>query len=485
MKDNLYIKGLKKEKGLINKIVYSYMYFIRFFFKSPTRVIVSSFAFFIVLGAIFLSNPISFAEGKNVDFLDALFTSTSAVCVTGLTAFDIGNTFSYFGQFVIMILIQVGGLGFMTVTSFLFLILGKKITLQQRLIIKESFDEKNVKGIVSLINKIIIYTFSVETITAIILLSYFIPAFDGNIAKAFFFSFFHSVSSFCNAGFDIMSLVPGGQLNNSLINFSYNLNLIIPIAINIFIGGLGFSVITDIFESFKGKKLSTHTKLVLIASFLIVFFGSIIIFLLEKNNSMKKLPTGYKILNSIFQVITSRTAGFSTLNQSNLGIGSKLLIQLFMFVGASPGSTGGGIKTTTFIVLLVVTFKTLIGKKEINILKRKINENIVRRSLTVLIFAGMAIFFTAIIIGAIENFAGNADASLDSIVFETISAFSTTGLSYGITPGLTKASRFLLGMLMFIGRCGTITIGSAMVLRTMTNKTTENIKYPDIKIRLG
>lgn len=485
VKNSAYIKGLKKEKGLINKIIYSYTSFIRYFFKSPTRVIVAGFAFFIIVGAIFLSNPISIVDGKNVTFLDALFTSTSAVCVTGLTAFDTGQTFTYFGQFVLMVLIQVGGLGFMTITSFLFLILGKKITLQQRLIIKESFDEKNVRGIVSLINRIMFYTFSVELIVALILLNFFLPALNGNFPKAIFFSVFHSVSSFCNAGFDIMSLVPNGAANGSLINFSNKLNLIIPLGINIFIGGLGFSVISDLIEKFKGKRLPTHSKLVLLTSFSIVILGSIFVLLLERTKSLKDMNSGYKIMNSIFQVVTSRTAGFSTLDQATLSPGTRILTQLFMFVGASPGSTGGGIKTTTFIILIFVSFKTIVGKKEVNIFKRKVNENVIRRSLTVVVFAGTSILLTAIIIGAIESSANNTQATLDAIIFETISAFSTTGLSYGITPTLTRGSRFLLGLLMFIGRCGTITIGSAMTVRAITNKSTEKISYPDIKIRLG
>lgn len=485
-KNSLFVKGLKKEKGIINKIIYLYTYLIRFFFKSPTRVIVGSFAFFIILGAVFLSNPISIKEGKNVDFLDALFTSTSAVCVTGLIAFDVGTTLSYFGQFVLMVLIQVGGLGFMTITSFLFLILGKKITLQQRLIIKESFDEKNIKGIVSLINRIVFYTFSVELIVALILLSYFIPIFNGNFAKATFFSVFHSVSSFCNAGFDLMSIIPNGVENSSLSLVSENLNLTIPLGVNIFIGGLGFSVISDLFQSLKNKrKLSTHTKIVLITSFLIIIFGSFLVLLLESKNTLREMNFGYKVQNSIFQVVTSRTAGFSTLDQSKLTAGTRVLTQLFMFVGASPASTGGGIKTTTIIILLVVSLKTIIGKKEINIFKRKLNENLIRRALTVLVFAATSIFLSIIIIGAIEASKGNTLATLDAITFESISAFSTTGLSYGITQSLSKSSRFLLALLMFIGRCGTITIGSAMALRAITNKTAEKISYPDIKIRLG
>ncbi len=453
-----------------------------FFVKNPVRLIILAFTVIILFGTLLIASPVSNSDNQWLNFWDALFTTTSAVCVTGLSCFDVGVQFSSFGQLVLMCLIQIGGLGFMTAATFIFVMLGKKVTLQQRLVIKESFDTMQVQGTVKLINNIIIYTLTVEFIASLIMMGYFIPNYG--FQKGIFYSLFHSVSSFCNAGFDILNTKETAMMSLEL--FANVPLIILPIGINIFLGGMGFSVILDVTRKVKsGQNLRAHSKVVILVSVLLIFLTSILYIIFEYDNAYKGTKFYQKVLYSLFQATSSRTGGFSIVNQNTYTAQSQVLTMLNMFIGASPASTGGGIKTTTFLVLLTMAGGSLIGKKEVNIYKERITEHLLRKAVAIFVFAAISIVCGLLLILSIENKnINNGTMRVHSIMFEVISAFSTTGYTLGLTPILSRASRFILGLLMFIGKIGTMTIGAAMVLK-MNNKVKVKIQYPDSKIRIG
>ncbi|MBQ3048127.1 MAG: Trk family potassium uptake protein [Clostridia bacterium] len=441
----------------------------------PSIQIIIGFLLVILTGSFLLSLPISNKSGQWLNFTDSFFTSTSAVCVTGLTVFDISLSLTLFGQIVLLILIQIGGLGLITLTALVFLMLGKKITFESRLTLKESLNQEKIQGVVKFVKRIIIFVFSIELIGAICFLPSFVTLYGWG--QGIFKSIFLSISSFCNAGFDV--LATDGQASLSLSAFSQNALVLLPTMFLITIGGIGFLVLFDIPKLFKGKKLLFHTKVVLLVTSIIIFGGAILFGIFEWNNanSIGNMSFGNKILNCLFFSITPRTAGFFTINPTNLSSASLILTDIIMFIGGSPTSTAGGIKTTTFFILLLVLIKNVNFKGDIVIRKRRIKQRTIHKAAKILCLHVVLVLISTISICAIEGLRA------DVVLFETISAISTVGLSLNLTTTLGVVSKFIVCILMFIGRVGAITI--TLALGASENNVEQKIEYTDSKIVVG
>ncbi|MDE6565832.1 MAG: Trk family potassium uptake protein, partial [Clostridia bacterium] len=413
----------------------------KFKILTPVRVIAIGFALIIFVGAFFLCLPIAHNDGQWFSFMDALFTSTSAVCVTGLIVVDTATHFNLFGQMVILLLIQIGGLGVMTATTLLFLMMRKRITLKNRLMLQEALSEDRLQGIVKSIKLILILTFSIELVGALILMCSFIPAYGG---YGVWVSIFISVSAFCNAGFDILGVV-GGKEFGSLTAFAENAFVCLPVMALIVIGGIGFMVLIDMGDRVakKKKRLLPHTKMVLVITAILIVFGWAAFMATEWNGVLKDMSVGGKILSALFQSVTPRTAGFETVSQGALTPVSYMLTLILMFIGASPSSTGGGVKTTTLAVLMLTGIRTLQGERDINLGRTKINPNLIKRAITIIMLAMMIIMLNTILILIFEGNNHNTAANVENILFEVTSAFATVGLTMGITSKLCVASKLL------------------------------------------
>ena len=444
---------------------------------SPAQIIVIGFAGFILLGAILLNLPISAACGHSIGFLDAFFTSTSAVCVTGLSVIEVGVVLSPFGQVVLLLLIQIGGLGFMITTSFIFMLIGKRITLKERMVLRESLNEASLSGIVRMARNILFVTLIIESIGILLLMIRFVP--DYGVAKGLWFSVFHAISAFCNAGFDILGLGNSlaAYINDPLVNFTI-IGLII-------IGGIGFFVILEVYGKITHRekhKFSTHTKIILITSAALIAAGFIIFFAFEYNNAktLGPLPTGNKIMSALFESVTTRTAGFSTINQGDMTSVSKLTAIILMFIGASPAGTGGGVKTSTFAVVILLVLSIVRGQDDVTVMRRRLGRDVALRAvaITFLALAFISILTIALSVAEIKVF------EISDLLFELTSAFGTVGLSTGITTHLNAASRVILILTMFVGRVGLLTITIAIANR-LSGKTQNKMKYPEDKIMVG
>lgn len=380
--------------------------------------------------------------------------ATSAVCVTGLVVVDTGSHFTPLGQFFIIMLIQIGALGFMTISTLMVMLLGKKIGLKERIMIQESFNQITMAGLVRLIKNVILVTLAFEVLGGTILSLRFMQEYP--LERALAFGFFHSISAFCNAGFDLFGQVFGPYaglthyVGDVVVNFTVGF-LIIG-------GGLGFPVIVELLKFPRTRKLSLHTKLVLGVTAFLIVAGAVVFFLLEmtNKNTLANLNVMEKILGSFFQSITPRTAGYNTLDISQLRIGTWSILILLMFIGASPSSTGGGIKTTTFGVLISTVWATIRGKEDVDVMERRIPTDLIFKAITIMSLALGWIWMVLLIMTLIEPF------TFIQLCFEAVSAFGTVGLSTGITPSLTDLSRGVLILTMFIGRLGPMTVMVAM-----------------------
>lgn len=420
---------------------------------APAQIIILGFLGIILFGAFLLMLPISSAAGETTPFINALFTSTSAVCVTGLVVVDTGTFWSGFGKLVIISLIQVGGLGFMTITTFGAIIVGKKIGIKNRLLIQESLGQNKIQGIVNLTKKIFLGTITIEFIGAIFLATQFIPRFGytEGIAK----SLFHSVSAFCNAGFDTM-----GNFE-SITKFHSNIVINFTIMLLIIFGGIGFTVIFDCLHERKFKRLALHSKLAVTMTVFLVVFGSIILFAFEHNNpgTIGNMNTFDKIMASIFQSVSPRTAGFNSIDLAAMTDSSKFFMILLMFVGGCPASTAGGVKTTT-IAVLILTMVAFVRNKDVEAFGRRINYRVVNKAMTIIVIA-----FFIIISGAMLLSILNPELDFMDILFEVVSAFGTVGLTLGITTKLSSFSKLVIILIMFAGRVGALTIVMALAGR--------------------
>jgi len=436
--------------------------------KEPARFIILTFLLIIIIGGLILSLPISSKSGKFTNPINALFTATSATCVTGLVVVDTGTHYSLFGQIVILILIQIGGLSYMTIFTFLALLLGRKIPLLDRIILKESINFFSIGGIIKLARRILFIVLIFEGVGAVILSTIFIK--DYGILKGSFYGLFHSISAFCNAGFDLL-----GNFK-SLTNYKGNILLNITFILLIITGGIGFGVISEIIDFPKSKKLSVHAKLVLTVTAILIITGAIFIFILERNNltTFKFLTTKEKILASIFQAVTPRTAGFSTINIRYLNLGTMLMIMLFMFIGASPGGTGGGIKTSTFAIILMNIRYTIKGREGVTIFDRCLELSTIKKAYLIFTASIFLIFLSTFLLSITEKF------GLINIIFEVTSAFGTVGLSTGITPDLSYLGKLIIMFTMFSGRVGILSI-----LTTLIVKKPQRIYLPEDKVMVG
>lgn len=453
--------------GMENRLFYQRL--AASIFRNPARLFVLGFGLLILIGSALLSLPIATQTGERLPYIDALFTATSAVAVTGLVVVDTGTTYSLFGQIVIMLLIQVGGLGFMTMATLFSLILGRKITFSERVIIQESLNHSTLEGIVKMVQRVLLYTFIIEGTGALLLFLRWWPSLGWE--RALFYGIFHAISSFNNAGFDVLGHF---QSFTAYVSDPY-MNLVIMALV--ILGGLGFFVLSELVH-FRGKRrLSLHTKVVLTTSGLLILLGALLLFIFEYTNPKTLGPLDWagKVLGPLFQSVVARTQGMNTLPIGDLRQASILILIFLMFVGASPGSTGGGVKTTTFAALFGAVLAMIKGKRDVVYFRERLPERLVYRSLSVVFISFTLVFIVSLLLSITER------TDYLSVLFETTSAFGTVGLSMGLTPHLTGIGKILIAFTMFAGRVGPLTFALALILK----RREEHIRYNEGKIMIG
>ena len=411
---------------------------------TPGRFIALGFLLLIFIGTFLLILPISHNDGADVSFVDALFTSTSAVCVTGLVAFDTGTTFSVFGRTVIATLIQIGGLGVTTFGLGLVLFMRKKAGMREMTIARESFNYSSVKGAMPLIKTVLFASLAFEAVGAFAFLPVFIPQYG--TAEGIGYSVFHSIASFNNAGFDVFGT------GDSLYAYTDHVYVNILTALLVIFGGLGFFVMTDILTKKKASKFSLHTKIVLLMTFILIVLGTLMLKLTEGD--------GISWLASFFTSVSTRTAGFATKPMSEFTNAGIIVMNVLMIIGASPGSTGGGIKTTTAFVLVRHLF-AYCTNSETEAFRRRIPEEVIKKSLAILMLAVCVVISATCAICALEP-----ELDMRDILFEVCSGFGTAGLSTGITAGLCYTSKLILVCAMFLGRLGPLSIATLWINHT-------------------
>ncbi len=449
----------------------------QFFKMTPAKYILLGFAALILIGAFLLCLPISNTDGKWLSFVDALFSSTTSVCVTGLMTVDIAVQFSLFGEFVVMLLVQFGGLGFVTMTALLFMFIGKKIDYQTKITLQESLNKEDSGDIVKTVKQILLITAICE-FAGFLMLAPSMIKFSGGFWSGCFKALFLAISAFCNAGID-----PLGAATPDFSNLSYFASdalVLIPVMLLIVAGGIGFVVILDIFSrKNKARKMPTHTRIVLIMTTVLILLGAGVFMIAEWNNAatIGSMSTFDKITNSFFQSITTRTAGFATFNQADMTQISFMFSSILMFIGGSPMSIAGGIKTTTFFILLLLMVKNQDQNGNIIYRGKKLSHKVLTKAIRIVLIAVLLLFVGTTLIYIFEGGA----CSLNSIIYEVISSICTVGLSFGITPMLSVMSKLTLIGLMFVGRIGMLTIPLAF----KTKETNSAIEYVNAKIIVG
>ncbi|WP_249281036.1 TrkH family potassium uptake protein [Paenibacillus sp. 7516] len=437
---------------------------------SPPQLIMIIFFALIWVGAILLALPLSASDGKSIGLLDALFTATSAICVNGLVVVDTGSVFSTFGQVIIMILIQVGGLGFMTLGVMVAIILGKRIGLKQRLLIQQATNSTSAQGLVKLSLYIVLIAFAFEALATLVLT----VRWQGDLGwgQALYYALFHSVSAFNNAGFSLWSDSLSPFVGDPVVNLT-----IITLFIS---GGLGYIVVVDLFRKRSWKKLSLHSKIVIIGSSSLYLIGFIIIFLLENWNPSTFADLSYseRVWAALFQGTAPRSSGFNTIDIGSMLATSQFFIIILMFIGASSGGTGGGIKINTFVVLVLATIQTFRGGGQIHAFERKIAEETVMRALAVVMSSLAFVLGISILLSISE---GILEKHFLDVLFEATSAFSTTGLSMGLTSELSIPGKIIVIFTMFAGRLGPLTLAFALAQKKRTSK----IGYAEDHVLIG
>lgn len=434
-----------------------------------TQIIAFSFLLTILAGAILLCLPISSKSGGWTPFLDSLFTATSATCVTGLSVVDTFTHWTIFGQVVILLLIQIGGLGFMTVIVAISMVIRKHVSLHEQLLLRQSTGN-NAGGIMALLKKIMKGTLIFEGL-GVILLSIRFCSIMG-FSDGLYYAVFHSISAFCNAGFDLFSKLGSSSLsmfvNDPLVNFT--------IMFLIVMGGIGFLVWDDILSNrFRFKQFSLHTKVVLVTTFSLILSGWILFYLLERNNTLADMSEGNKLLSALFQSVTTRTAGFATVDQSTLSEPSLIVTVLYMMVGGSPGSTAGGLKTTTLAVLVMGAVCCARNSEHTVMFKRRIEPSVVREASAISSIYFSAAIISGLVICILEPY------SFVETLYEAASAIGTVGLSMSVTPNLGTASRIILIILMYAGRIG----GLSFVLALAEKRKRIPLERPTGKLLIG
>lgn len=443
-------------------------------FQHAESILALGFLAVILLGTVLLALPAASRSGKGIGLFDSLFTATSAVCVTGLVAVDTGTTFSVFGQIVLLVLIQVGGLGFMVFATMIMVALGRKISIRGRMLIRESMNGASLSDLGRLTWLYLLLSIAIETVGTVFLSIRLVPLLGWK--HGIWMALFHSVSAFCNAGFDLFGNYA------SLTAFSGDPLVLLTVAVLIILGGLGFAVILETLRNRQGfRSLTLHTRIVLLTTLGLVLTGTVFYWLAERSNAetLAGFGEGEKILNAFFQSVTMRTAGFNSFDLSRFRDGSKLFSSVLMMIGASPASTGGGIKTTTFAALVLLMLSVVRGENEVNVARRRLSTDIARRALAVAV-----LFLTTLVTGTlIISFIENGRFPLADILFEASSAMGTVGVSVIGTPNLHPASRAVLLPMMFLGRVGPLTLAFAVAKRQGRIKTLS--KHPEERIMIG
>lgn len=448
----------------------------RNFKMRPALMILLGFACIILVGAFLLCLPISNKDGEWLSFFDALFTATSSVCVTGMQVFDIAVKLSLFGQVVVLFLVQVGGLGVVAATSFLFIMVGKKINYSTRIALQESLSKEDNQGVIATILKILLITLICEVVGFLALLPSMI-SFTGNAWSGMFKALFLSISAFCNAGID-----PLGSATAEFSNLAYFVDkswVLIPVMILIVLGGIGSIVILDVVERKKqAQRTMLHTRIVLWMTGILILLGAVIFAVAEWNNpeTIGNLSVWNKIVNSLFQSITTRTAGFASFDQSGLTQISIIVSEVLMFIGGSPVSMAGGIKTTTLFVFILLLFKGTNQNGNIIYRNKKITHIQITKAVKIVLIAVGVLFIGTIMVFLFEK----SEFGFGTVLFECVSAISTAGISLGITPLLSVPSRIVLMLMMYIGRIGMLTIPLAF-----KTKETTGIEYVEAKLIVG
>lgn len=436
--------------------------------KRPTHLLVYSFATAILLGTLVFTLPAATTSAKGLAPIDALFTATSATCVTGLIVVDTGTTFSTFGQIAILVLIQAGGLGIMTISIFVALALGRRIGLRSEFAVGEMIGEQRNRMTRRLLSFIVLATFAIELAGALVFAHGFRQHANYPTGKALYHGAFHSISAFCNAGF---ALYP-----DSFVGFAHIPLFPLTLSLLITLGGLGFGVLYSLFH-LSGKRRANsgaHVKLVLVTSAILTLGGTLFLFLVERQHSLAGMSFGNALANAWFQSVTARTAGFNTVDMRQYSPASVLLTLLLMFVGAAPGSTGGGIKVTTLAVFFLLVRSILYGDNQVKAFGRRIEEDTVRKSTALVCLSGLAVALAALLLLLTQ------DALAADLVFETFSAFGTVGLSTGATGQLDGFGKLVIVGLMFLGR-----VGALSLLMLMRPRRRSNIEYPTARVMVG
>ncbi|MEK4851922.1 TrkH family potassium uptake protein [Paenibacillus sp. FSL H7-0756] len=437
---------------------------------TPPKILSLGFVVLIAAGTLLLSLPAA-STGGRISFIDALFMATSATCVTGLAVIDTGTQLSTFGQIVLLVLFQFGGLGFVTMATLITLVLNKRISLKERLLLQESMNQNSMQGIVKLIRRVLIYSLVIQLTGAILLAARFVV--DMPVGKAAYYGLFHSISIFNNAGFDLFGDIHGPF--SGLTRYVEDPVVNITSMLLIFLGGIGFIVLSDVIDYPKRKRLMLHSKVVLATSAVLILVGAIIFFWLELNATLKPLHAGGKIMASFLQAITPRSGGVTTIEIPLLRESTQFLMILLMFIGAAPGSTGGGIKITTFAILASTAYAKLRGKEDIVMFRHRISKKNVYRAITMTLLSLMLVVISTMLLSVTER------ADFLSVLFEAVSAFGTSGITMGLTTELTTIGKVLVIILMFVGRTGPLTL--AYALKPKNSK--ELYRYPEGNITIG
>ena len=433
---------------------------------SSAQVVLIGFLAIILAGSVLLCLPISSADGKVVSYVDALFTATTATCVTGLVTVPTVSTWSIFGQVIILLLIQIGGLGVITIAASIMMMLGKRIGIGNRILIQDSFNLNSLSGIVKFIKKVIFGTLIIEGIGALLYMTVFVPDFG---IKGIWISVFNSVSAFCNAGIDIIS-------ENSLCDYALNPVINLTTSFLIISGGIGFVVWWDVIEIIKNKKrrhlrfLSLHSKIAISATAVLIVVGTILFFIFEYNNplTMQSYSLIEKVEASFFQSVTTRTAGFATIPQENFTNASSIVSLLLMFIGGSPVGTAGGIKTVTFVILLATAASVIKNKRTIDVFNRQISEKSIKKVIAVFATSFSVMTLSTILLSAASN------ADFLDVLYETVSATATVGLTRNFTASLNTVGKIIIIATMYFGRVGPISLAVAFKMRKSSENIIEN-----------
>lgn len=439
---------------------------------NPLSIIAAGFATLILLGSALLSLPVASAMPGHVSWFDALFTSTSAVCVTGLVVRDTGTTYSTFGHVVLLVLIQMGGLGFMTFAMLVFRLLGRTISLRDRMIMRDSMNEDVLGGVIRLVQWVVASTFCVELAGAAVFSVRMIPRYG--VGKGIFYAVFHSVSAFCNAGFDLF----GGGV--SLTEYSADALMCLTAISLVVIGGIGFGALNDILTKRSFRRLRLHTKLALVSYGALMLVSFLSVLALEWNNpaTLGPMPVGQKLLNALFQSVTLRTAGFNTYDQQGQRDATKLICCFMMMIGAAPASTGGGVKVTTLAILLLTVRMVSHGERSIKVFGRRIESSVIERTMTIVFLAVALVFVDVCALSVMQP-----EAHFLDLLYECTSAMGTVGISAIGSATLGSVSRLLIIITMFTGRVGPLTL--ALLFMRKQGRSRELINYPEEHVMIG